>query len=367
MSAITLGRGGLSPYTDLRREFDNWSRPKLTAASGSGRSHYVLYIRIADFVARSVDVFEGEEAETRPIAAFLTGRSPNSIPLEAVTGALLDGERGAWKILAGNPELHRETEVHDALAEWIGSNAARDIAPFPTVRDELHMTGTLLDTVEQLDLIGPMSVAHWLHQVAKTGASTEPGLSPDSVALLLFKRLLEADFGLAKEFVGKSLDLRNFPALRLGYFQLSILGSLVAHLTKRKPSSETRDWLTALLETPYDQSRFNGGGDAMSISAMLLAALFFTLENSVDAAHRLDSTLRNYARKVDRKERKYFFQLLSDTLGQFLSDGNSPHHWYKLLVLCRYLKKESVVWSEVGLLPLLTRTFLRPARRVLFR
>jgi hypothetical protein len=80
----------------------------------------------------------------------------------------------------------------------------------------------------------------------------------------------------------------------------------------------------------------------------------------------LDRALRGATALVSgSKAEKYFFQFLSDRLGQFINEADLPKHLFKALVLCRHIKEESMLWADRGMVALLKRSVLKPALTIL--
>jgi hypothetical protein len=311
-------------------------------------------------------LLEDEEGDTgRQIAALLARRTTATIPNEAVAGALLDGDRSEWRILLREYAVGFQEGAREE-SEWILPDRNLRLQGYTNKGAERFSNDGLEELVRDLESIDAITTADWLHIVVQQGLTSEPGLSSDSVALLLFKHLAKVDFQSARAFIERSMSLSSVPATQPGYFQLSILGATVAQLSEMKPSALTKEWLSSCIERSARQCIHIGDRDITpSVNAMLLAALFFALENSINDARFLDMRVATVAKRIKRDERRYFFQLRSDTLAQFLSESNSFQHWYKLLVLSEYLKKASVVWSNIGLVPLLADKFLRPAKFLL--
>ncbi len=261
--------------------------------------------------------------------------------------------------------LHREVSTRDRRR-----TVYFEETKFKVPDDPASYEKKLLELILNLPTVTAASVlSKWIALVSTEGASVH-GLLPDSIVLALVKRMLILDFETAAQTFDDFLDPAKVPALRAGYFQLSFLGALMAYLHKKSVPEELLQWIQSKVAylrstrpgTVYDNK------SRIAILASLLSSYILFEHNLESKANDIDSTLSECLQNLaENSEKGLLLQFISDSLAQFINEENFPNHWYKMLVLCRYLHEQNLIWPGSGLSKLLQQNILEPASRLVAR
>jgi len=219
----------------------------------------------------------------------------------------------------------------------------------------------LIDTLRTLDSISDIEhLKSLVLAISMSDLNLQPGWLPDSPVILLIKRIMTLDFNEGFALVRRLWRPTQDSPFRVGYFQLTLSGVLIANC--RGGDAEFRQWV-------WDEIRFlrtNGNAIftmhrmAQSLVAGLYAVGMAIEENTEAGRAFLKTELDLCLSSCDGKnEKKDFLRFIEDCFSSVLA-GNDPA---AALRQCRpkidpYLEqaaKAKLEWREHSLLGIAMR------------
>lgn len=257
--------------------------------------------------------------------------------------------------------------LHDCWLELgqthVGATLSPSLMP-PSPEERTEVFETLISSLESITDVEVLD--KWMNLIVDREFEDFSGGLPDSAAVAIFGRLLQLDEDTSAKWLDRFLSEADALPFRPGHFQISILGTVAQAASENVLSQIIVERLQGEI-TSMVASNLPKISEATTASAAVESViLLLQAEDSPEAALRI---LNHVAKLLDvitkEHDKKFFLQFLSDSLGHFIGAENLQKHWLKLLVLSKFLRKESVLWPESGIVSLLQAVFVEPAQTAL--
>jgi hypothetical protein len=282
-------------------------------------------------------------------------------------GLLLRGNLPDWARIGRAGGLYFEKERNkprllDMRAsewpEWRFTDEDRFAIP-EEAEAQVSVLAELLADTEVIE--SALVLERWLDALIHNDVCLPRGLSSDSSALAILKRLLVLDFDRGFHYVQKLIRKVVSPPFTLNRFRLSIVGALLNSCRDARVARKINDWVQK--EVIYRRKRIRRKNSTeLALLAGLLALEFISSENTFSVARRFEKTFLACKASIrSTEEQRFFLQLFSDTLSQCVTAVNFSEHLIKIIVLCQYLGNDKlVVWPRAGILAIIRDHLVTP-------
>ena len=210
-----------------------------------------------------------------------------------------------------------------------------------------------------LDLIDSQNNAaylnRWLELVVNESLEPNDGLSADSAATVLLKRMAELNFSYARERCRRLIFAESFAGNITPHFRLAAVGVLLDHYAEHSEDSDDHRWANEFFEAARDWYK-RVRPSSPSLLAAAVALCFFSSSSTPSAGDALDQKMELCLQVTSTKEaRKFFLQFLADSLSSFANKNLSSRHLLKLLVIGKYFNEKTLLWPESRFLVVLKK------------
>lgn len=197
------------------------------------------------------------------------------------------------------------------------------------------------DTLSQANVIGAIfapkeyeQLVDRLNALVTRAAKLHKGVPPDSEAIATIKAILRLDFEGGVEIAKRLIRPYKTLPFRVGYFQLSIVGALIAALRNEHPRRGFTDWVwSEVANLRENLAAFSDRSIAIALLASLTAVGLLSETPEVAGEQKLAKELLCSSNALlNPDERLRFFGFMVECLNQGVTSENLISQAGKLLV-----------------------------------
>ncbi|HEY5743737.1 MAG TPA: hypothetical protein VIS99_14480, partial [Terrimicrobiaceae bacterium] len=214
----------------------------------------------------------------------------------------------------------------------------------------------------------PETLERLLSNLVSGTADLPEGLPPDSPAISTIKRLLEIDFGRGVDQIRALIRPRIGLPFSFGYFQISLVGTLLAATRKARPPKEFAAWIWSEIEylRHHGLRDFGDRSLCFALTASLTALGLISESSNSAALTRIEQQIGySLDAAVNNEEKSEFLRFLGDSLNQGVDSNNFALHLSKLTVFLKAIAYEPSILRQQNRLLCLVRELLAPAKEIL--